>query len=501
MTTASSPAPAESTSESREGRTDPGAGLRARIWTACLALSVLGASAVTWLAASRVPAPDATNGGISSAVDTFGPTPWVAVGVILLAGVLFAIWLDGGIAGRLRRLLRAWGSHDLAALREASASWGEIGVVAERAHEHATWQREGERRLLELDETRQRIRALRIAIESGEPLEPVAGAGPLAALAARIDEQLAGEHRTHSRHSEAAVAAASALDGAFDDAQHSAEVAEKSFVEATALLTTVRELQRLGMELAAGVAQRRGAQDPAREQARRGRRDAVTGAFEELVRGSGESVDHLAAGLLRVQEIVDQVQRLANRATVIALNVVVEGGGVGGPQTPLADELRTLAREVRSATDRTLELSRELDGEVRSAVQRMHDLRGRVASRLESLPEPESTAPSDELESRLLERVREMIQDAASKTERLASTGERASRAAEHLVRRLDDRLREADARLRELQVGGEEAADATSGADGGTAASVAAPGLRVVDRGADPEDSDSASSAGEEAR
>ena len=40
---------------------------------------------------------------------------------------------------------------------------------------------------------------------------------------------------------------------------------------------------------------------------------------------------------------------------------------------------------------------------------------------------------------RLLERVREMVQDAAAKGERLSAAGERASRAAERLVRRLEE--------------------------------------------------------------
>lgn len=470
------PSPADRSTAHHPPHPDPGAGLRARIWTACLLPAVAGAAAVLWVAASA-PVPDATNAA-NAAADTLalGPVPIAAAAACLVLGIVLAAWLDGGISGRLRRVLGAWADGDLPALRAGTGAWGEVGAVAGRAHEHAGARAESERRIAELDSLRERLRALKLALDQGDALEPVAGGGPLGALAARMDERLTLEQRTRSRESEAALAAAGALDGAFDDAQHSAEFAEKSFVESTALLTTVRELQRLGMELAASAAQRKGTDEPAREAARRSRRDALTGAFEELVRGSGDSVDHLAAGLLRVQDIVDQVQRLANRATVIALNVVVEGAA--GGDAPLGQELRALAREVRSATDRTLELSRELDGEVRSAVQRMHDLRGRVAARLESLPEPEAAPAPDDNDTRLLERVREMIQDAARKTERLASTGERASRAAEHLVRRLDDRLRETDARLRELQL---DEDGSETGANGGAAPAAAAPGLRVV--------------------
>ena len=81
----------------------------------------------------------------------------------------------------------------------------------------------------------------------------------------------------------------------------------------------------------------------------------------------------------------------------------------------------------------------------------MKGLRERVAARLdeapplpEVAPEPAGAtgraapAPPPEAAARLLERVREMIQDAAAKGERLSATGERASRAAEHVVRMLE---------------------------------------------------------------
>ena len=54
-------------------------------------------------------------------------------------------------------------------------------------------------------------------------------------------------------------------------------------------------------------------------------REAAAAAIEELVVTSHESVERLAAGLVRVQEIGGQVQVLANRATLIALQVALSG--------------------------------------------------------------------------------------------------------------------------------------------------------------------------------
>jgi len=79
---------------------------------------------------------------------------------------------------------------------------------------------------------------------------------------------------------------------------------------------------------------------------------------------------------------------------------------------------------------------------------------------------PASALPS-ETALRLLERVREMIQDAAAKGERLSATGERASRAAERVVRQLEEEAGVLEALARRL------------GADGvdGTGETAAPPG------------------------
>jgi hypothetical protein len=191
-------------------------------------------------------------------------------------------------------------------------------------------------------------------------------------------------------------------------------------------------------------------------EAQRRYREAAAAAIQELVTASRESVEHLAAGLAGVQEIGEQVQVLANRATLIALNVAVSRGVLspeapGSPATSpppegLSHDLRNLAREVRAVTDRTAELTRLTAREVATAVERMHGLRERVAARLDEAPPwveagaggPPGAQPA-EAALRLLERVREVVQDAAAKGERLSATGERASRAAERLVRRLEE--------------------------------------------------------------
>ena len=183
---------------------------------------------------------------------------------------------------------------------------------------------------------------------------------------------------------------------------------------------------------------------------------------EELAGVSGQSVENLGNGLLRVQEIASQVQLLSNRATLIALNALValgrsskETGGEGWNV-----EMKQLARDVRGATDRVQELTAQVEREVQSANERMRVIRERVAGRLSELPGGErSTRPAPPAEVvRLAERLREMIQDASRKGERLSEAGEQASRAVEALVRRLQDESRDLEGLIIRLApIGGEQ--------------------------------------------
>ena len=211
----------------------------------------------------------------------------------------------------------------------------------------------------------------------------------------------------------------------------------------------MRELQRLGGELKqdlSTVPETPAVPALSLAESQQRYREVAAAAIEELVSASNQSVECLAAGLVRVQEIGEQVQVLANRATLIALHVALSDSGGSGPRREgLSRDLRSLAGEVRAVTDLTAERFTAIDREVEGAVERMKGLRERVAAKLNEappLPVAGVAAPfvvqPTEAALRLLERVREMVQDAATKGERLSAAGERASSAAERLVRRLE---------------------------------------------------------------
>ena len=208
----------------------------------------------------------------------------------------------------------------------------------------------------------------------------------------------------------------------------------------------MRELERLGSELDAAVGSTR-ASESERVRVSREALDAFRAAASEaigrLVSASGESVTHLAQGMLRVQEIADRTRVISNRATLIALNVLTAGSRSSEAPYPVgaADELKALARDVREASDAVITLSAEIEREAAAARGRMAEVRSSVGDALEAALHDAERAGAAETAadaSRLIQRIREMIRDAAAKGGRLSAAGERASRAAAKLQRRVE---------------------------------------------------------------
>jgi hypothetical protein len=430
------------------GVVHPGAGLRLRLWLGCLLGGVAGGGAVVGLFAWLSP-PDPLFDPLA-----LGIWPWSAAVFCLALAVGLGLWLDHGIASHLRGLSRAIAGGEPSGLGAlpAARGWGELSLLTAQLQSQLVRQHEMNRAVAELEELRHRIRSLRGAVEMRLPVQRSESAraleGPLGLLIATLNRRWAEEEQAGDQGREDALGLRHELTLALVDARDSAELAERGFVEGTALLTTVRELQRLGGELKqelSTVPETPAVPAPSLAESQQRYREVAAAAIEELVSASNESVECLAAGLVRVQEIGEQVQVLANRATLIALHVALSDSGGSGPRREgLSRDLRSLAGEVRAVTDLTAERFTAIDREVEAAVERMKGLRERVAAKLNEappLPETAAVAPRaaqpTEVSLRLLERVREMVQDAATKGERLSAAGERASCAAERLVRRL----------------------------------------------------------------
>ena len=133
---------------------------------------------------------------------------------------------------------------------------------------------------------------------------------------------------------------------------------------------------------------------------------------------------------------------LYERNPVYALaDVTVESRQLS-PETSSA-ELKQLAREVRSATERVTALSAEIDAAVAAANSTMKDARERVIARFSGIGAPQASRvagpPVPALLTHWVERLREMVQDAARKGERMAESQERVSSAAQRVSRRIEE--------------------------------------------------------------
>ncbi len=434
----------------REERVPPpeaAAGLRLRIWFGCLGGALVAAAGMWWVIAG--------NADPTGVVDLPLFVLWVSAvsSAGILIGIALALWLDRGIIGHLNGLSGSLASGRVADLRSLPAGngWGVLSQITQQIQALLTHHRQAARAAEELGIVRAQLAMMRESLDRWVETERWGGlrvkAGAMAPLVETLDRGLRHLDEVRNDNREAVRQVGAAVDGALGDARETAAEAERGFVEATSLLTTVRELQRLGGELEQSLATlTSGAKEP--DAVALGPwREATRAAIQELLESSSGSVEHLGRGLLRVQEISDQVHLVANRATLIALNAALTGSRLGRPEAEmveLSEEMKRLAAEVRNATERTTRLSHDVEGEVASAVERMREVRQRVAERLEEIPLPTLGDPPRLGErSRLLERVREMIQDAGQKGERLSAVGESVSRAAERLVRTLEEEVRE----------------------------------------------------------
>src|SRR5262249_25634778 len=129
--------------------------------------------------------------------------------------------------------------------------------------------------------------------------------------------------------------------------------------------------------------------------------------------------------------------------TLVALEAALDRHATGEERADsLAPELASLARDVREATDRAAALSRDIVAGVARASGRLQQVQERVSARFQSIASrPAAVAPATPAPAghRLVERLREMVDDAARKAELLSGSCERASTIADGLVRRLEE--------------------------------------------------------------
>src|SRR5205823_3732652 len=302
-------------------RTRIGPGLKLRLWLACLSGGLIAAAGTLWMLFTPrlTPAEPAVYGWLAG----------VACASLLL-GLVLALWIDHHIVGHLHGLLLGLRSGRVAELRglPAGTGWGELSELGDAVQEVLERRHREARAIQDLERTREHLGQLFASVERWQLTEhwdrPSLPESDVAAVTDLLSHAVQRRSVVDEQNREAARQVANELAGVIGDAHEAASQAERGFVEATSLQTSVRELQRLASELAAALSlpapPAAPAEDPVGERAR--------AALEDLVTASSASVESLGRGLARVQDVSEQVQRLANRATLIAIQAL---SGTGDP--------------------------------------------------------------------------------------------------------------------------------------------------------------------------
>ncbi len=471
-------------------------GLRTRLWLAALG----GALASGLVTGSVLAAVTLAGVALSPSTLVIGLAASIVLGLVI--ALLCGRWLVTGIANPLREIDAGLASG--LPLDPTRRDWGEITDVADRARELADTRRDLRRSQAELDQVYEAMLRARdgverwIASERWEPLLPAASS--LAPLAESLDRGFLRAMSVNDQNAEAARLIRDELVRVVEESRVSAELTEHGYVETTALMTTVREIGRLAAEIQQASIEP-AAPDVTPPAELPAWRDEAVRAIEELAAESGQSVDDLGAGLVKVHEIAAQVQLLSNRATLIALNAVVGARGEARPASAEGSnaEMKQLARDVRTVTDRVAALSDEIGRSVAAASERMRVVRAHVSERLERLPDAVTPAPAAPIApaapvAHWLERLREMVQDAARKGERLSESQERVSSDVQRLTRRLEEEARDLEGLLVRLT----PTADILAAGGAARGAEPRARRLHVLDAPAPAADAEGHSTGGE---
>ena len=223
--------------------------------------------------------------------------------------------------------------------------------------------------------------------------------------------------------------------------QELAEASERTFLESTEALVAAREASKLAADAEQRV-QSMAVENDAKmgvQAQKEGVREAVTRLIEAVAHG----IEDLTNGLMKASSLSRSSERIANRASVLALNISVESARASLPgMNVLADEITKLADFARACSDESESIIRDIESKVDSVIRGMHVAQEEVRHRTRLLgfgPQAEETCgrePRAELEKttkRLCDSVAKLlarVQELSKLTEKASSDADRMSRRA-----------------------------------------------------------------------
>src|SRR5262245_54356876 len=216
-----------------------GAGLRLRLWLACLSGGLVASAGTLWLLATPSLSP--------SDPAVYGWLAGVACASLVL-GLILALWVDHHIVGHLHGLLLGLRSGRVAELRglPAGTGWGELSELGDAVQETLEHRRQEARAILQLERVREHLGALQASIDRWQLTErwerPAMPDGEAGEVAEVLTHAIQRRVVVDEQNRDAARQVANELGSVIGDAQEAASQAERGFVEATSLQTSVREI-------------------------------------------------------------------------------------------------------------------------------------------------------------------------------------------------------------------------------------------------------------------
>jgi len=222
--------------------------------------------------------------------------------------------------------------------------------------------------------------------------------------------------------------------------QQLAAQAERSFLESTEALVAARDVSKLVAEAREklGVVVGKPEERPGAKPSKEGIRDSVTKVVETAAKG----IEELTKGLIKANALSRSSERIANRASVLALNVAIESARASLPgMNVLAEETRKLADFARGCSDESAVLVKEIEGKIDSVIRSIHMTQEEVRIRTGAFGfEPEDQTQLKEEAGAELDRITSRLDDAVekllSRVQELSKLTERASREAERVSRK-----------------------------------------------------------------
>jgi methyl-accepting chemotaxis protein len=291
------------------------------------------------------------------------------------------------------------------------------------------------------DELRKIARALE-EVSVGSPYVPLPEKeGATGAVVSLLNKLLPESAQPRGAAAESVKGVEAELRETSQASQELAATAERTFLESTEALVAAREANKLAAEAEQRIQTMAAEAEP--KLGLRNQKEAVREAVTRLIEAVAHGIEDLTKGLMKASSLARSSERIANRASVLALNISVESAKASLPgMNVLADEITKLADFARACSDESESVLREIETKVDSVIRGMHVAQEEVRhkTRLLGLGAPVEESPGRETKAELEKTAKRLcdsvvklltrVQELSKLTEKASSDADRMSRKA-----------------------------------------------------------------------